>query len=185
MGESTGAFRILLISCITLYIFEKANCDPVVNIGRTQMVGQSVYSGEGVVHQYLAIPYAEPPIGPLRFKKPLPRKILPDLYLALNNPPVCWQRSAYPFPWYDPSPLKDENCLYLNIWAPENASPTNKKAVIYFIHGGGFRFGSIMQKVYNGAPLAGHGDVIVVTVNYRLGTFGFLTAGTEDAPGNV
>ncbi|GBN28647.1 Acetylcholinesterase-1 [Araneus ventricosus] len=185
MGQSTDAFRILFISCIALYFFEKVNCDSVVRIGRSQIVGQSVYSGEGVVSQYLAIPYAEPPIGPLRFKKPVPRKFLPDLYFAFNNPPACWQKSAYQFPWYDALPPKDEDCLYLNIWAPENASPTNKKAVIYFLYGGGFRFGSIKQRVYNGAPLAAHGDVIVVTANYRLGTFGFLTSGTEDAPGNV
>ncbi|CAL1262222.1 unnamed protein product [Larinioides sclopetarius] len=184
-GQSTYVFQILLISCITLYFFERAKCEPVVDVGKTQIVGRSVYSGKSIVNQFLAVPYAEPPIGQLRFKKPVARKVLPSLYYALNNPPVCWQKSMYPFPWYDPSPLKDENCLYLNIWSPENASPTNKKAVIYFIHGGGFRFGSIMQKAYFGAPLAAHGDLIVVTVNYRLGAFGFLTADTEDAPGNV
>ncbi|CAL1262220.1 unnamed protein product [Larinioides sclopetarius] len=168
-----------------LYFFKKANCDPVANIGRSKIVGKSVNNSAGVVHRYLTIPYAEPPTGPLRFKKPVPRKSLPDLYFALNDPPECWQRSAYQFPWYDALPPKDEDCLFLNIWAPENASPTNKKAVIYFIHGGGFRFGSNKQRAYNAAALATHGDVIVVTANYRLGSFGFLTSGTEDAPGNV
>ncbi|KAF8770247.1 acetylcholinesterase-1-like isoform X2 [Argiope bruennichi] len=185
MSQSTGAFRILLISCFTLYFFGKADCSSVVNVGETQIVGQTVYAGERIVNQFLAVPYAEAPTGSLRFKKPVPRRYLPDLYYAFNQPPACWQKSMYPFPWYDASPYKDEDCLYLNIWVPEHASSTNKKAVIYFIHGGGFRFGSIRQSDYNAAGLAAHGDVVVVTVNYRVGSFGFLTSGTEDAPGNI
>ncbi|GIX69490.1 acetylcholinesterase-1 [Caerostris extrusa] len=168
-----------------LCMVEKLHCQNSVNIGNSQIVGHTVYTNGNPVVQFLGIPYAEPPTGPLRFKKPVPRKIFTKIYFAINHPPSCWQASEYPFPSYDSHQRNSEDCLYLNIWKPVDASQSNKKAVIYYIHGGGFRFGSISQMVYNGAPLAAHGDVIVVTVNFRLGAFGFLTSGTEDAPGNM
>ncbi|KAG8195660.1 hypothetical protein JTE90_003805 [Oedothorax gibbosus] len=92
--------------------------------------------------------------------------------------------SNYPFPSYDCG-TKSEDCLYLNIWTPDTANSGNMKAVIYWIHGGGFRFGGIQEPRYFGAALAALGEVVVVTVNYHLGSFGFLTSGTDDAPGNV
>ncbi|GFR32995.1 acetylcholinesterase-1 [Trichonephila clavata] len=160
MESLFGTSHVLLFLCTILAIIQTINSQPVAQIGNSQN-------------------------RDLRFKKPAPLQSLPSVYQAVNTPAACWQSSDYPFPWYDSSPGKNEDCLYLNIWTPDGANPQNKKAVIFFIHGGGFRYGSIRQMIYNGAPLAALGDVVVVTVNYRLGSFGFLTTGTEDAPGNV
>ena len=75
-----------------------------------------------------------------------------------------------------------EDCLYLNIWQPEGGS--EKKAVMVWIHGGGFVLGASTLALYDGEILASVGDVIVVSLQYRLGTFGFLRLGTK-AAGNV
>ncbi|GFW04183.1 acetylcholinesterase-1 [Trichonephila clavipes] len=186
MEESLfGTSHVILFLCTILAITQTINSQPVAEVGNSQIVGSKVVADGKPVNQFLSIPYAQPPTGNLRFKKPVPLQSLPSKYRAINTPSACWQHSEYPFPWYDSSPGKDEDCLYLNIWTPDEASPQNKKAVIFFIHGGGFRYGSIRQMIYNGAPLAALGDVVVVTVNYRLGSLGFLTTGTEEAPGNV
>ena len=68
-----------------------------------------------------------------------------------------------------------EDCLYLSVWAPKNASGSTP--VMVFFYGGGFKQGSIGVLFYNGSHLASQQDVIVVTVNYRLGVLGFLAVG--------
>ena len=62
-----------------------------------------------------------------------------------------------------------EDCLYLNIFAPPDTRKKSKKAVYFFIHGGGFDWGSGAAPVFNGKMVANKGDVIVVTINFRLG----------------
>ena len=68
-----------------------------------------------------------------------------------------------------------EDCLYLDISVPGGVNPNNKKAVMLWIHGGGYIGGN--KDIYPGAALAARGDVIVVVINYRLGVFGFLSEG--------
>ena len=75
--------------------------------------------------------------------------------------------------------LKSEDCLFLNIWSP--AADGKKRPVMFWIHGGGFVIGSGSASLYNGVNLANHGDVVVVTINYRLGSLGFLYFETEAA----
>lgn len=176
-----------LIICGTLIsLLQNVRTSPTIQINDGQIIGQKISLSGHEVNQYLGVPYAQPPIGPLRFKKPLPFQNYTPAFQANTNPPACPQYATLPsFPWYVSSNHKSEDCLYLNIWTPADASPTNKKAVLYWIHGGGFRLGSIRAKPYSGTALSAMGDIIVVTVNYRLGAFGFLTSGTEDAPPNV
>ncbi|GFT04588.1 acetylcholinesterase-1 [Nephila pilipes] len=135
------------------------------------------------VQTFLGIPYARPPVGNLRFAKPVPMNPWTKTYNASSMPPACIQYTTYPYPWYDNSPNKSEDCLYLNIWAPIDASPGSNKSVMFLIHGGE-SFGSNRMDLYDGRALAGLGDVIVVSPNYRLSLFGFLTSGTRDLPGN-
>ncbi|CAG2181188.1 unnamed protein product, partial [Oppiella nova] len=79
-----------------------------------------------------------------------------------------------------------EDCLYLNIWSPAGKVSSNRlKPVMFFIHGGAFIIGSSNEYHYNGEVLASKGDVIVVTLNYRLNGFGFLYTGTDAGPGNA
>lgn len=80
-----------------------------------------------------------------------------------------------------------EDCLYLNIWTPSDrpASESRGRAVMVFIHGGGFYAGSSTQPRFDGTTLAAVGDVVYVSMQYRLGPLGFLYLGTDDAPGNA
>ncbi|GBM67631.1 Acetylcholinesterase-1 [Araneus ventricosus] len=125
----------------------------------------------------LSIPYAEPPLGSQRFLKPKPVKPWTKTLKATKLPPACIQNMDLP--------EQSEDCLYLNIYAPIYAIKGSNLAVLFWIHGGAFVFGSSRDDIYNASALVLHGNVIVVTINYRLGVFGFLTSNTTDAPGNV
>lgn len=84
--------------------------------------------------------------------------------------------------WFNtpPPPGKDgEDCLNLNVYAPAGAEP-GSKAVLFWIYGGSFKFGSGSLPMYDGANLAGNQDVVVVTANYRTNVFGF--PGSPDLP---
>nr|UXX52857.1 carboxylesterase 1 [Pardosa astrigera] len=149
--------------------------------------GTRVYFAGRTLKQYLGIPYAKPPVGQLRFKKPEPVERRCETYFADKMPPACIQYTEYPFPWYDLQDGKSEDCLYLNIWVPDGllSGFYEKYSVMFWIHGGGFTFGSNRMQIYEGQALAAMGDVVVVTINFRLGVFGYLTSGTEEAPGNA
>lgn len=118
--------------------------------------------------EFRGIPYAEQPIGVSRFKAPQP--LLPDEepMAAETFGDACQQEEVSMFGISQMS----EDCLYLNIWTPD--CDNRKRPVMVWIHGGGYQTGSGAQLIYRGGQLAVHGDVVVVTLNYRLGAFGFL-----------
>ena len=126
---------------------------------------------------FLGVPYAAPPIGAYRWRSPRPARPWSGIRLADHFGPSCWQpKVADGFgPWtseYFPHGAISENCLYLNVWAPRKRS--GPLPVLVWIPGGGFIGGSGSVPVYDGRNLAEHG-IVVVTLNYRLGPFGFLT----------
>ncbi|XP_033759641.1 uncharacterized protein LOC117341889 [Pecten maximus] len=139
------------------------------------MEGVVVPSQNGNVHQFRKIPYAKPPVGPLRFSKPVKRPPWNDTLDARNYGPGCIQSGELTFPI-------SEDCLFLNVYVPNEVSATANKSVMVWIHGGGYSTGT--ARSYDGSTLALHGDVIVVTVNYRLGIFGFFSTGDSNARGN-
>jgi len=123
-------------------------------------------AGSGTtVHIYKGIPYAAAPVGDLRWKPPQPPKPWKGIRLAKSFPSMCPQMPLIPGP-------QSEDCLGLNVWSPAH-SPTEKLPVMVWIHGGGFSIGASSQSAYDGEPLASQG-VVLVTINYRLGVFGFL-----------
>ncbi len=123
------------------------------------------------VNTYLGIPYAKPPTGSLRYKPPQPQPKWNGVFNAYAYGPVCPQ--VFDPVEMDPGEnVHTENCLTLNIWAPATAAA--KKAVMVFIHGGGFVAGGNKETLYDGSDLAVKGDVILVNLNYRLGLLGFL-----------
>ncbi|CAG2117010.1 unnamed protein product, partial [Medioppia subpectinata] len=134
---------------------------------------------------YLGVPYAQPPVGPLRFKKPAP--IVDRSTEPLNAqhwPPACYHMKLHN-DYFNPN--MSEDCLYLNIWLPtaNPSAPDTLRPVMFWIHGGGLTFGSSVEKFYSGHVLSALGDVVVVTINYRLNIFGQLYTGAEGtAPGN-
>ncbi|XP_078676528.1 cocaine esterase-like [Branchiostoma floridae x Branchiostoma belcheri] len=131
-----------------------------------------------VVERYLGVPYAAPPLGNLRFLKPQPVREWEGVKYANDYGDSCMQ---YPQP---ENIATSEDCLYLNVFVPRvtlEEDETNM-AVMVYLHGG--RFNSDTATAYNGEWLAAVGEVIVVTVNYRLNVFGFLSTGDRTAPGN-
>ncbi|MBY8985985.1 MAG: carboxylesterase family protein, partial [Candidatus Lokiarchaeota archaeon] len=124
---------------------------------------------------YKGVPYAEPPIGELRFNAPEPKKSWSGVLEATEFSPVAPQPLS-PFTPQPPPPQSEENCLTLNIWTP--ATDNKKRPVMFWIHGGSYKTGSADN--YIGIPLANRGDVVVVVINYRLGPLGFLYL--PDAP---
>ncbi|KAK3096170.1 hypothetical protein FSP39_024002 [Pinctada imbricata] len=137
---------------------------------------------------FYGIPFAKPPIGDLRFKHPIPPDPWTGVYDATHLPNACYQHPDTMFvnhsgaEMWNPNTLASEDCLYLNIWVPR--TKTRDKAVMIWIYGGSYSFGSASLDVYNGAILAASNDVIVVSMNYRVGSLGFLAADTPEAPGN-
>lgn len=132
------------------------------------------------------VPYAQPPVGALRWRAPRDPHPWSAVHAARAFAPACVQTQRLYGPGlnnrYDGTvgstlgrAVGDEDCLYLNIWTPAS-QPAVPRPVIVFIHGGSNVTGYTADPVYDGAALAKHEDAVVVTVNYRLGIFGFLDA---------
>ena len=119
-------------------------------------------------HEFRGVPYAKPPVGEHRFKAPQPLEPWQDTLNANRFSDACLQEEISMFGIGNTS----EDCLYLNIWTP--ACDAKKRPVLVWIHGGGYSTGSGAQLIYRGRDLARNGDVVVVTINYRLGALGFL-----------
>lgn len=144
----------------------------------------------GTVTAFLGIPYAQPPLGKLRFKKPQPLSKWPGIHNATKYASSCYQIIDQTFPGFqgsemwNPNTNLSEDCLYLNVWVP---APKPKNAtVMVWVYGGGFQTGTSSLPVYDGKFLARVERVIVVSMNYRLGALGFLALpGNSEAPGNM
>ncbi|KAJ3666300.1 hypothetical protein Zmor_001750 [Zophobas morio] len=124
---------------------------------------------------YRGIPYAEPPIGKLRFEPPVPKKNWKNILDATKDGSKCIQGNP---------PVGSEDCLFVNIYVPK-VSKYNKKLLptMVFIYGGGFEGGDSTYDLY-GPDYLLEKDVVVVTLNYRLGILGFLSTGDMIVPGN-
>ncbi|WP_421934833.1 carboxylesterase/lipase family protein [Phenylobacterium sp.] len=133
----------------------------------------------GEVSAYLGLPYAAPPIGPLRWRPPQPAKPWSSLRPATSFAPACLQ-TGVSMPGETP-PKTSEDCLYLNVWAPAHP-PEGGAAVIVWIHGGGYANGATAMPLYAGDRLARKG-VVVVSLAYRLGPLGFLAHPALSAEG--
>ncbi len=121
---------------------------------------------------FRGIPYARPPVGPLRWRPPLPTRLWRGVRAAQQLGSNCIQHQ----PYSDIDPFKagvSEDCLYLNVWTNSLDKRAARRPVLVWIHGGGFWAGFGGEERHNGARLAKKGAV-VVTLNYRLGPFGFL-----------
>ncbi|XP_048345612.1 acetylcholinesterase-like isoform X2 [Sphaerodactylus townsendi] len=148
--------------------------------------GKRLPAGSKAVTAYLGIPYAEPPVGKLRFQKPVPHKPWSHTLEATNFGNSCPQILLSGTPdaeIFSANTPRSEDCLFLNVWVP-HPRPSTPAAVLVWIYGGGFFVGTASLLIYNGAFLAATENVIVVSMNYRLGPLGFLSL-PPAAPGNV
>ncbi|XP_060063318.1 cholinesterase-like [Ylistrum balloti] len=159
--------------------------------GRIQGLTETVDGTE--VQMYLGIPFAAPPVGDLRFKRPVAAPSWTETLRVKSISASCPQIPYNVFPgnpgeaMWNPKTELNEDCLYLNIWTPSSMGTSEAKTLttMIWIYGGGFYSGSTSLDVYNGKFLAAKQNVIVVSMNYRLGPLGFLYLGEDDAPGNV
>lgn len=128
---------------------------------------------ENDVYVWKGIPYAQSPIGPLRFRAPKPPEEWSDIKDCTEFGPIAYQPSLEIMNFLGTNPTNmSEDCLYLNIWSP--SIDHKKRPVLVWIHGGAFITGSGSSLIYDGSAFAKNGDVVVVTFNYRLGILGFL-----------
>jgi para-nitrobenzyl esterase len=125
------------------------------------------------VRAFLGMPYAAPPVGNLRWRAPQPPAMWKGVRDATHFGAHCMQLSLP----NDDTILQDsgpsEDCLFLNVYTPADATAKSKLPVMFWIHGGGYLVGSSSEPRFNGDFLPAHG-VVLVTINYRLSAFGFL-----------
>lgn len=152
----------------------------IVDVQEGPLEGTIDYLRSGIdyFHAFLKIPYAEPPVAELRFKAPVPKKPWKKVYDATEYGPMCMQLNLLS------NSSVSENCLHLNVFTrnlPESANSSLRPVVVY-IHGGAFQLGSASD---HKPHLLMEQDIVLVTLNYRLGVFGFLSVGTYHHPGNL
>ena len=170
MNRSRIASHALLVCSLSLA------ADPI----RTQTGLVSGAAGNSPeVRVYKGIPYAAPPVGDLRWKAPQPVAAWEGTREATQVSATCMQ-TPYPATsmyYSEPQPVS-EDCLYLNVWTAAK-SPKERRPVMVWIHGGAFTRGAGSTPTYDGENLATKG-VVLVSINYRLGVFGFLGLGMKE-----
>ena len=174
--------RIILLSVILVI----ANADELTSVETKQgvingkVVGHSFRGQDYTTQRFLGIPYAKPPTGQLRFKKPQPYDTFTESFDAFEFGSGCPQNDMKNLG----TPSNNEDCLTLNVYVPQRSTDTaGKLAVMIFIHGGGFAIGA--SSLVPGHVLSAYGNIVLVSINYRLGIFGFANTGDDNAKGNM
>ncbi|MED5543965.1 carboxylesterase family protein [Novosphingobium decolorationis] len=180
MPKLSPACRVVL-----LFAFGLGGAAAMPALAQTVEIAQGAVRGEAQsdVTAYRGIPYGAPPVGARRWSPPEPAPAWQGVRDARRYGPACIQ----PEMWQERAPDQSEDCLNLNVWTPRKAgSHEAPLPVMVWIHGGGFVVGSNAMPVYDGAQFARR-DVVLVSINYRLGLLGFfahpaLLAQSSDAP---
>ncbi|MBL4819386.1 MAG: carboxylesterase family protein [Gammaproteobacteria bacterium] len=154
-----------LLAVMTSLVFANVYAleDPV-QLDSGKVSGVALNSG---IKVYRGIPFAAAPVGDLRWRPPASPIPWQGILEASSFSPICMQQ-----PRSEPQVLMSEDCLYLNVWTPANSAQQNLPVMVW-IHGGGWAFGSSSSDTYDGEGFALKG-VILVSVNYRMGPFGFM-----------
>ncbi|KAH0630398.1 hypothetical protein JD844_013394 [Phrynosoma platyrhinos] len=179
-----GALPYLLL-LFWLGLSSASRGDNVVVTNSGPIQGKHIMTDSGMVTAFLGIPYAEPPVGELRFQKPHPHQPWSHTLKATSFGNSCHQESSV-LPTYhqvldpDPTLSVSEDCLFLNIWVP-HPQPSAPAPVFVWVHGGAFFMGT---GSYDKSLLAATENIIVASMNYRLGALGFLAL-PPSAPGNA
>ncbi len=164
---SIAVFMVLSLSALPA---RSGVCEEPADTEEGAVAGVSVNKGKACA--YRGVPFAAPPVGELRWKAPQKPAARDSLIKADSFSAKCMQGEDDSFVMRGEAPLtRSEDCLYLNIWRP---STPGTYPVMVWIHGGSLTSGSGSYGLYRGDRLAPAGEVVVVTINYRLGPFGFL-----------
>jgi para-nitrobenzyl esterase len=165
------AFAGLLLAGVQAATAESGGVAVTTDAG--PVVGK--FQQNSAVRAFLGIPFAAPPVGALRWKPPQPVTPWQGARTATAYGAQCMQparsKTSVYYEYAGDQPTS-EDCLYLNVWAPSETRD-GKLPVMVWIYGGGFQQGSAANPVFNGERLAARG-VVVVSVNYRVGIFGFM-----------
>ncbi|XP_061078084.1 fatty acyl-CoA hydrolase precursor, medium chain-like isoform X1 [Conger conger] len=164
---------------------------PRLDTSYGKLLGRRVHVKDSTqpVWAYFGVPFAEPPVGALRFTAPRPAREWQGLRDATAYPPLCLQNMDHSRQLVDiyagrfPAVGTSEDCLYLNVYTPVKPGQPDRLPVMVWIHGGGFLMGG--ASLYDGSSLAAFGDVVVVVIQYRLGIPGFLSTGDSQIPENL
>nr|XP_034378066.1 pyrethroid hydrolase Ces2e isoform X3 [Arvicanthis niloticus] len=176
---------------LVLHVQGQDSASPIRNTHTGQVRGSLVHvkDTDSSVHTFLGIPFAKPPVGPLRFAPPEAPESWSGVRDGTSHPAMCLQNdylmgseNLKMMKWILPPISMSEDCLYLNIYAPAHAREGSNLPVMVWIHGGALTVG--MASMYDGSMLAATEDVVVVTIQYRLGVLGFFSTGDQHARGN-
>ncbi len=172
MRTNKGLGRVCSAVVVTLSILTFSLAGRADSLVVKTKTGKLQGKAEGSVRAFLGVPFAQPPMGPLRWKPPMPAAKWKGVRQATEFGSHCMQPKIYnDMIFRDPG--ISEDCLTLNVWTP--ATDKNAKLpVMVWIFGGGFVAGGTSEARQDGANLAKNG-VVVVSMNYRLGIFGFFT----------
>ncbi len=168
--------RSLLVVVAAFFFGLTAQCafaqnDLLVQTAQGTAKGKTI--NQGKVKAFLGLPYAAPPVGDLRWRAPEPAAKWKGTRDASNFGAHCAQNIVFAdIRFQDAGPSED--CLFLNVYAPAGATASSKLPVMFWIHGGGYSAGASSEPRHNGDFLPTKG-VVLVTINYRLGVFGFLS----------
>ncbi|XP_064375759.1 fatty acyl-CoA hydrolase precursor, medium chain-like isoform X2 [Dromaius novaehollandiae] len=192
-GKNTLLLSLILTAGVTALVATGQNTEQpevVTKYGRVRGNQIRVHAAERSVNVFLGLPFAKPPVGPLRFSEPQPPEPWKGVRDATFYPPVCLQDREQGQYFSDlitnrkeKIPLQlSEDCLYLNVYTPTSTEKQEKLPVFVWIHGGGLVFGA--ASTYDGSALAAFDNVVVVTIQYRLGILGYFSTSDEHARGN-
>jgi para-nitrobenzyl esterase len=155
--------------CASVSTLRAADAPLQVKVETGKLEGKS----DGTVNAYLGVPFAAPPVGNLRWKPPAPAAKWKGVRKATGFGSRCVQGAVFSDMIFR-DPGISEDCLYLNVWTPaKSAGSKAKLPVMVWIYGGGFVAGAASEPRQDGTNLAKEG-VVVVSMNYRLGIFGFF-----------
>lgn len=164
MPPAIRSIILFMAICIACKVSAQNN-DPVIKTDKGYIRGTI----ENNIQVFKGIPYAAPPVGNLRFMPPIAHAAWADTLATTNFGPAATQYSGNKV-------IGSEDCLSLNLYTPK--ADDYKRAVVVWIHGGSLTNGS--GKGMNGHAFADHDDIVTITINYRLGAFGFLYMGDVD-----
>jgi len=184
--QSYGLILIVFLSLCEAIISD----DLIVETTKGKIRGVTLKSATNKdVDVWYGVPYAQPPVGDLRFRHPRPVDPWSEVKETTKKPNSCVQVKDTMFPgflgsemWNANTPLT-EDCLYLNIAVPQPHPKSS--AVLVWIYGGGFYSGTSTLDVYDPRVLAAEENIIVVAIQYRVASLGFMFFDTEDVPGNA
>ncbi|VVC41623.1 Hypothetical protein CINCED_3A016801 [Cinara cedri] len=155
-------------------LFNSAFCEVRVKIAKGILKGRILKSRGGrPYYSFTSVPYAKPPVGELRFEAPEPVDPWNGTLDATGTANACVQKSEM---------YGNEDCLYLNVYTP-NVTDDQKFPVMFWIHGGGFSMGHGSPEMF-GPDYFMDKNVVLISINYRLGVLGLLSAEDEVIPGN-